>query len=82
MSRNEFINRANAKRGKIFSIKFIKRTTGEVRKMTARMGVTSHLRNGVQPFNQSDHNLVTVFSMRDKGYRNIPIENIIEVKGI
>jgi len=82
MNRSDLLSRINANKGRIFSVKFVKRTTGEIRKMTCRSGVTSYLHGGAQPFKQADHNLITVFSMRDKGYRNIPVENILEVKGI
>jgi hypothetical protein len=82
MNRSDLLSRINAKKGKIFSVTFTKRTTGEIRRMTCRSGVTKYLHGGEQPFNQADHNLITVFSMQDKGYRNIPVENIIEVKGI
>jgi len=33
-----------ATEGKIFSVKFVKRTTGEVREMVARTGVKAHLK--------------------------------------
>src|SRR5574343_645570 len=66
----------NSTKGRIFEVEFIKRSTGELRKMTARMKVTKYLKGGTQPYKPKEHNLITVFSMADKGYRNISVENI------
>jgi hypothetical protein len=68
--------------GKIFSVKFIKRTTGELRMMTCRTGVTKHLT--VSPsklgVNFKRHDLISVFDMQAGGYRCIPVEGIEEIK--
>lgn len=68
--------------GKIFSVKFRKRTTGEVRQMTCRTGVKSRLaENPTKPgidFKKND--LIAVFDMQADGYRSIPIEGIFEIK--
>lgn len=66
--------------GQIFSVVFVKRTTGEIREMVCRIGVTSHLRGGVKKFNDKEKNLLTVFDVQKNGYRSIPLENIIRVK--
>jgi hypothetical protein len=66
--------------GRIFSVVFVKRTTGEIREMVCRMGVTSHLRGGVKKFNDQEKNLITVYDVQKNGYRSIPLENIIRVK--
>ncbi len=73
-------NRRNLKNlvsdGKIFSVEFIKRSTGELRTMTARLGVRKHLQGGRKVYNPAQHNLLTVFDMDTKGYRSIPVEAI------
>ena len=66
--------------GKIFSVQFIKRTTGEVRNMTCRKGVTAHLHGGVQSFDPKAKRLVTVFDVQACGYRNINLDAIKNVK--
>lgn len=74
------LNRANLKNlvstGSIFNVKFIKRTTGELRSMTCRMGVQKHLKGGAKAFNDKSKDLLTVFDMQAKGYRSIPVDGI------
>jgi hypothetical protein len=66
--------------GHIFSVDFIKRTTGEERHMVCRIGVKSHLKGGTKKFSDTEKNLLTVFDVQKNGYRSIPLENIIRVK--
>jgi|SRR5690606_21469567 len=66
--------------GKIFSVEFIKRTTGELRKMTCRTEVTSKLKGGEKPYKDEDHQLVTVYDIHAEGYRTIPLEQVIRIK--
>lgn len=66
--------------GKFFSVKFIKRTNGQTRKMTARLGVTKYLKGGSKPFSDSVHSLITVYDCQAKGYRSIPLDAVIELK--
>ena len=62
--------------GQIFSVEFIKRSTGELRKMTCRMGVKKHLRGGSKAYDSKTKNLLTVYSLDSEGYRSIPVENV------
>ena len=62
--------------GGIFSVEFIKRSTGELRKMTCRLGVKKHLKGGSKAYNPKKHNLLTVFDMQAKGYRSIPVDAV------
>lgn len=73
----EFIKNTD---GKIFSIKFVKRTTGEVRAMTCRTGVKKHLKGGEPTYDAKAHNLIVVFDMQKQGYRSIPKEGITEIR--
>lgn len=72
----KFIQESN---GKIFSIKFIKRTTGEPRAMVARTGVTKHLAGGDPAYIPENKNLIWVYDMVKKGYRSIPKEGITHI---
>lgn len=67
------------KNGRIFSITFVK-NNGDVRQMNARLGVTKYLSGGGLKYNPSDRNYLIVFSMRDKGYRTVNMNNVIEIK--
>ena len=73
-------NRRNLKNlvsdGRIFSVEFIKRSTGELRTMTARTGVQKHLKGGKKSYKPANHNLLTVYDLGAKGYRSIPVEAI------
>jgi len=67
-----------ANTGKIFSVEFIKKN-GETRRMTCRAGVKKYLRGGV---NTTRHipKYLTVYSMQDRGYRNININTTKKIK--
>jgi len=67
--------------GKFFSVRFIKRTTGEPRHMNCRLGVQKHLKGGDKPYDDREHRLVTVYDLQAKGYRSIPLENLFEING-
>jgi hypothetical protein len=71
---------ADAKKsGKIFTVKFFKRTTGEFRVMNCRGGVYKDLSGGDLRFNPSDHRLIPVFDMQKCAYRMVNCETIQEI---
>ena len=70
------------KGGKFFSVRFIKRTTGEPRFMNCRLGVKKHLKGGDKPYSDREHKLVTVYDLKAEGYRSIPLESVFEINGV
>lgn len=64
---------------RIFSVEFIKRTTGEVRLMVARLGVDRRTGAG-RAWTDEEKNVLTVWDMQKQAYRCIPIENILRIK--
>jgi len=66
--------------GSLFSVEFVKRTTGETREMLCRTGVKAHLKGGVKKFDDKEKNLLTVYDVQKNGYRSIPLDAIIRVK--
>ena len=62
--------------GQIFYIEFIKRSTGELRKMRCRKGVKRYLKGGSKSYNPKAKNLITVFDMDKGAYRSIPVEGV------
>jgi len=62
--------------GKFFTAKFVK-SNGKFRVMNCRFGVTKYLKGGL------DHNdrtkYLTVYDIQEKGYRNIPVQRLIEI---
>lgn len=79
------------KDGKIFSVQFIKRTTGEKRKMVCRRFVHKYVKGVELDRAETDRDIgcLTVYDMdvartlpedqRDKAYRRISLENIIDL---
>jgi len=47
--------------------------------MICRLGVTSHLRGGELGYEPKKYGLVTVYSVDAKGYRQIPLDNILDI---
>lgn len=82
-SRSEFLKKVKDKidslNGEFFTVMFIKRTTGELRKMVCRKGVKKYLKGGPPAYNFSEKNLVPVFDVEKGEYRSIPLENIVEL---
>jgi len=66
-------------KGKFFSVEFVKRTTGEVRKMNCRTGVTIGVTGIGKAFNDVDKGLVTVWDAQISQFRSIPLANIIKI---
>jgi hypothetical protein len=64
---------------KIFTVTFVKRTTGEVRVMNCRKGVVKHLVGGTLKYNPKEKELVGVFDMQKQAYRSIALENIQQI---
>jgi hypothetical protein len=74
----KFIRETN---GKIFSIKFIKRTPPhEERMMVCRTGVKKHLKGGDAAYNPKAYGLIWVYDMTNAGYRSIPKEGITQIR--
>ena len=62
---------------RIFGVTFIKKD-GSVRDMNCMLGVKKHLRGGSQGYNPADHNLLTVYDLVAKGYRNINVNQLVK----
>jgi hypothetical protein len=73
--------REAGKNGKFFTVKFLKRSTGEERVMNCRLNVQKHLRGGDKAFNDEEHRLLTVYDVKAEGYRCIPLESLLEING-
>ena len=81
-------------KGKIFSVTFIKRSTGSLRRMVGRTGVKQGVTGDGKAFNPKDHNLLTVFELvtnpergergqlrnMGKQFRHVSIEGITSLR--
>lgn len=68
---------------KIFSVGFIKRTTGEFRQMTCKRGITHGINaneQGNKKFMPERKHLNCVWDINKKAFRHIPNEGILEIK--
>lgn len=65
--------------GSFFMVEFMKRTTGEYRKMICRTGVKKHLAGDGLKFNPIKRRLMPVWDAQKRGYRFINIDGIISV---
>lgn len=80
ISMKEAADLLTATEGRIFSVVFVKRTTGEQRTMTARTGVKKHLRGGDAAYSFSAKSLLSVWDLGAKAYRSIPLDGILSLR--
>ena len=64
----------------IFSVDFIKRTTGEFRTMVCRLGVKKYLKGGELPFDPVEKGLLPVYDMQKQDYRMISLDTVTEIR--
>jgi hypothetical protein len=71
--------------GKIMTVKFTKRSTGEERTMVCRTGVRAHLKDPEAPtsakiiIQDHDNDLLRVYDMHKRAYRMIALESVREI---
>ena len=66
--------------GQIFTVVFVKRSTGELREMNCRTGVKKGVTGEGMSYVPSEKGLIPVFDMKADGFRMIAIEGIREVR--
>lgn len=66
--------------GRFFTVVFTKRSTGEKRTMTCRLGVKKHLKGGARAYDPDSMNLMIVWEPRSAMYKSIPTDAIEEIK--
>ena len=67
-------------KGRFFSVEYIKRTNGQLRRMTCRLGVKRYLNGGSLKFSPKDRGLLCVWDCRKKSYRMINLETLMNLK--
>jgi len=63
--------------GKIFRVEVVKRTTGEVRVMVARLGVSKGVKGVGLAFDPLAKGLLTVYDMEKKGFRMVNLDSVM-----
>jgi len=84
ITREEAKTLIKATQGKFFTVTFIKKDNTK-RVMNARLGVKTHLKGGVLPYNAEAKGFITVWdptskSGSDSGYRQINVSTISNLK--
>lgn len=64
---------------RMFSVTFVKKN-GDLREMNCMLGVKKHLRGGEQGYDPAEHNLLTVYDLVAKDYRNINFAQLVGAK--
>jgi len=77
MNRTDLINELSD--GRMCSITFTKRS-GEIRKLTGRLGVKRHLKGKGKNYSDEDKGLVTIFDSQKGEYKSIRANSIQEVR--
>ena len=67
------------KDGKIFTVDFVKRTNGQVRKMNCRKGVSKGVNGHGQAFDAASRGLLSVFDMKLLAHRFVSLESILRL---
>lgn len=87
ISRSDCVKLINwtAKYRQIFTIEFIKRTTGQKRVMNGLTGVRRYVNGVGMPYDNVAAGLMTVYDMKAPGggakkYRQVPVDNILRLK--
>ena len=66
--------------GQFFNVEFKKRSTGELRNMTARVGVSKYITGEGLKYNAKEKDLLPVYDMIAKGYRMVSIDGITQLR--
>ena len=66
--------------GKIFRVKFIKRTTLEERTMVCRIGVSKGVNGTGMAYDPKSRGLITVYDMQKGDWRMINLDAVIDMR--
>ena len=66
-------------KGKIFGVAFVKRTTGDIRNMSARLGVSKGVTGEGLKYDPESKQLLTVYDMHKKQYRMLNTETLFQL---
>lgn len=79
ISKVKAIDLIRGSKGKVFGVTFVKRTTGELRTMNARLGVKKYVTGEGLKFNPKAYALIPVFEMPKQQYRMINLEGLTQL---
>ena len=84
IARDKAIQMIKDSKGRIFGVSFIKRTTGELRHMSARRGVRKDVNGEGLHYDPESKQLLTVYDMNKKGHRMLNTDTLyrLSLKGM
>lgn len=89
LSRGVVTNILKAQRGKLFSVTFTTRGTGEERTIVGRMGVRKGVNGHGMRYTPANHNAITIWDngnvpnaegKKSEGHKTVPVDTISEVR--
>ena len=80
ISKDAFLDKVKKSMGRFFTVVFTKRSTGEKRTMTCRLGVKKHLKGGARAYNPEELGLMIVWEPKSATYKSIPTDAVLEVR--
>lgn len=66
--------------GRFATVVFVKRSTGELRRMRFRTGVKRYLAGGDPSYDAGNRGLLVVYDLDRGDYRSIPSEGVVELR--
>jgi len=79
LDRETAIQMIKESKGKIFGVMFVKRTTGDIRTMSARLGVAKGVTGEGLKYDPESKQLLTVYDMHKKQYRMLNTETLSQL---
>ena len=79
LDRETAIQMIKDSKGKIFGVMFVKRTTGDIRTMSARLGVAKGVTGEGLKYDPESKQLLTVYDMHKKQYRMLNTETLAQL---
>ena len=79
IDRDTAIKMIRDSKGKIFGVTFVKRTTGDTRNMSARLGVSKGVTGEGQKYDPESKQLITVYDMHRQQYRMVNTETLSQL---
>jgi hypothetical protein len=80
IQRKELTGFLESTKGRIFNVVFSRRSDGKQREMTCRTGVKKNQNGGSLSFDPDSQNLLSVYDVKKRSYRFIPLERVICIK--
>lgn len=68
--------------GYFFSVTFIKRTTGKLRRLTTRGHIHKERDGNGKNYRDEDYGLITLYDIHKRDWRSVPKENIIAINNV